>query len=121
MDMTVTVGPAGVLHPAAAAGAVEPAAAGVDALLALPAADVEGLVLLPVELLELLHAAADSAVTAITANSAGSRLVLIDSPGGLWRERARQPFRRLPTPHRRNFKAAATVRSMPGQREQHSR
>jgi hypothetical protein len=82
--MTVTVGPAGVLHPAAAAGAVEPAAAGADAP---PAADVEGLLVAPVELLEL-HAAAESTVAAATAMSAGSRLVLIDSPGGLWRERA---------------------------------
>jgi hypothetical protein len=81
--MTVTVGPAGVLHPAAAAGAVEPAAAGADAPLEPAAADVAGL--LPVELLEL-HAAAESTVAAATAKSAGSRLVLIDSPGGLWRE-----------------------------------
>jgi hypothetical protein len=72
--MTVTVGPAGVLHPAEAAGALEPAAAAVDGPLALP-----------VELLELLQAAADSTVAAITAKSAGSRLVLIDSPGVLAR------------------------------------
>jgi hypothetical protein len=95
--MTVTVGPAGVWHLAAAP---EPATAGVDATLEPPAADVDALLVLPVEPLELLHAAADRTVAANTPKSAGSRLVLIDSPGGLWRARARQPFRRLTTPHR---------------------
>jgi hypothetical protein len=96
--MTVTVGPAGLWHLPAAAGALEPAAAGVDAPLEPPAAD--GLLVLPVELLELLHAAADSTVAAITAKSAGSRLAFIDSPEGSWRGRARQ-------------QAAVTVRSTP--------
>jgi hypothetical protein len=75
--MTVTVGPAGVLHPAAAAAGALPEP---------PAAAAGGLLVL---LVELLHAAADSTVAAITAKIARGRLVPIDSPS----------------------KAAATVRS----------
>src|SRR5262245_40340788 len=71
MAMILTVDPAGVLQlpePAASAEA---------------AADVDPLPGAPVELVELLHAAADSAVATITAKSGTCRLVLIDSPGGV--------------------------------------
>ena len=75
-----TVGPAGVLHPPEP---LDPLTARVDALLDPLAAGVDALLELPVELLELLHAAndTDSAPAAITAKSHERRFLPIDSPG----------------------------------------